>query len=107
MTVITPGVDATLKSDNAEGQLLELAAFFRFNEQLTTTNPTNRIGVSVNCNLSTFTSNITFSLTAQPGINSIGQPITSASVYLQNTGFTPGVDGTFKSTTPEAYFWNW
>lgn len=103
MTAITPGNNGTLKSDSAEGQLLELAAFIRFAEQLATTNPTNRNAVTVAYNLQTFTANLTFTIPAIPGINANGQSIITASAYLINTNFNVGTAGTFKSTTPEAY----
>jgi hypothetical protein len=104
MSQVTPGSGATLKADSLEGQLLELASFLKKAEQTPAQNPNARNFIGITCNFSTLVASITFSLPASPGINSSGQLITTATPYLQNTGFTAGSGGTFLSPTPEGYF---
>jgi hypothetical protein len=103
MTVITPGNGATLLSNTLEGQMLEIATFLKLAEQSPAKNPNSRNFIGITCNFSTLIANITFSLPAAPGINNVGQLLTTATPYLQTTGFNPGSGGTFTSETPEAY----
>lgn len=103
MGAITPGSGATIKSGTAEGQLIETIAFIKSQEQLASRNPKGSNAVQMSFNLGTLQASLSFTMPAQPGINTLGQPITTADIYLQNTGFIPGTGGTFVSTTPEAY----
>jgi hypothetical protein len=103
MTQTTPGTGATLKANTIEGQLLELVTFLKLAEQTPAKNPNSRNFIGIVINSGTLIANISFSIPATPGINSSGQLITTATTYLQNTGFTPGTGGTFLSTSPEAY----
>jgi hypothetical protein len=104
MTAIIPGSGASISAATLEGQLLELAVFLKIAEQSPSKNPNSRNFIGITFNLSTLIASITFSLPASPGVNSSGQLLTTATPYLQNTGFTPGSGGTFLSANPEAYF---
>jgi hypothetical protein len=104
MTAITLSSGGTLKSDNAENQLLELATFIKLTEQTPAKNPTNSNNLQITYNAQTLLVTINYSMPAVSGINTSGQPITTAANYLINTGFESGSDGTFKSTSPESYF---
>lgn len=103
MALITPG-SGTLKSATAEDQLLELATYIKNLEQQPSKNPSATNKITITHNLTSLQATITFSLPAKPGINNLGQPITTADNYLQNTGFTNDGSGTFKSDKPENYF---
>lgn len=103
MTVVTPGSQATLKASKAESQLLELLTYIKLMELQPSKNPDNKSNVSINYNLGTQLANMTFSIDAIPEINNLGQMVSVAKPYLQNTNFTSGSGGTFVSSTPEAY----
>ncbi len=103
MTGITPGVGATILSDSAEGQLLEVVALIKNHEKVPSKNPTNATRVSCSFNLGGGVANISFQIPATPVINETGQVVQNAATYLQNTSFAAGDGGTFKSTTIEAY----
>jgi hypothetical protein len=102
MTEITPGTDGTLKTDTAEGQLLELFTYLQLAEANAVKNPNGRNFISGTYNIDTLVFSGSFSLpvlfTTLAGQISIG-----ATEYLTNPGFDAGSGGTFTSDNPAQY----
>lgn len=103
MASITPGTSGTIKSTKIESHLLEIITFAKAQELDTSKNPAppkNYIqgytftDTLFRCNLSIPSNRIT---------NEIGEPTFSTADYLSGVTFTPGTDGTFKSTNFAAY----
>lgn len=107
VTLINIGSDSnsTLKAESVEGQLLEICTFIKDAERTTTKNPENRNSItSFSCNFITKVANIGFTFPLSQGINSNGQPISTATNYLVNTGFVGATEGTLLSNSPEKVF---
>jgi hypothetical protein len=104
MVAITLGTGGTFKSPTAEGHLLEICTYLQNQERSNISNSTNKDYVQISFNLNDMTTGISFALPAEQTINETGQIITTASDYLQNITFSPGTNGTFKSSTLSQYF---
>jgi hypothetical protein len=104
MTAIIPGTGATIESDSAEQQLLDIITLIKGWEKVPSKNPSN--ASTINCSLAygSGLANISFQIPATPSIDGAGNQVMNVLSYLINTGFTPGTGGLFKSTSPEAYF---
>lgn len=103
MATITPGTTGTFTSTTAEGQALEALIFLQLRELTPLANPTSEDRITATIDTDTKTLSGSYRLPATQAINSQGQLVISAQPYLNGGAFTPGQNGTFKSTTIEAY----
>ncbi|OLP19816.1 hypothetical protein BST81_03540 [Leptolyngbya sp. 'hensonii'] len=103
MATITPGTGGTFKSVTAEGQAIEALIYLQDRENTTTANPNgeDRLDGNFDTDLRTFSGQ--FRIPASQSINGSGQLVIQAVPYLNGGAFTPGSDGTFKSTAIEAF----
>ncbi len=104
MATITVDSSNIFKSLTAESHLLEICTYLQNKERNVTSNPTGRDYIQISYNLNEMVTAISFAIPAEQSIDSSGQVLTTASEYLQGITFTPGTEGTFKSTTLNQYF---
>ena len=105
MARVIPGTNGTIKALTIEGQLQEICMYLRLGQSSSTNNP-NQIEnvVSVSHSPDTLSFGASFSFGVNQLINNTGQITYSAVDYLTGLTFTPGENGTFKSTTAAGYF---
>lgn len=103
MATIVTGESGTLKAITLEGQLQEAAILLQLLEATPANNPEqiDRVSVSHDPDANIFTSS--FSFPVNQNINELGHINYSAFDYLVNINFSPGIGGTFKSTTLTGY----
>ena len=99
MTRITRGSDSTLRSQNAEGQILELLTILQKLEK----EKAAEDRVQITYNINNFSVSGSFSIPAIQQISSSGQLVISAFEYIKDIAFDPGNGGTFKSATATQY----
>ena len=99
MAIITPNTNGTLKSNTAEGQLIELLIYLQKAEKVTNIFDY----IQVNLNLNTFTFTGSFSIPVEQEIGSSGEIYITAQEYIANLNFQTGYGGTFNSETSAQY----
>jgi hypothetical protein len=103
LAIITPATDGTLKSATAEGQLQEIMTLLTVSQGIAEQNPSEYAYIQATHNQNSKTYSGTYRFDVSQEVSGDGSLTLNVIPYLTGTGFTPGSDGTFKSTTPEAY----
>ena len=104
MAKIDIGTDGTLKSDAAEGKLQELCTLLQMGEFNLESNPTGIDNIVGNHFQNTETFSTTFTIPVEQTISADGHVVYATLDYLNAFPFSPGTNGTFKSTTCAGYF---
>lgn len=104
MSFVVAGSGGTIKSETAEGQLLEILNFLRLQEKISDKNPQGVNNVEGSFSIVSDGFSGSFDLPISFSLNSSGQPIISVPEYLTGVSFIPGNGGTFKSNTAAGYF---
>lgn len=103
MATITPGTGGTIKQATIEGQVIETLTLLQLMESDTSKNSSARNAVTLNLNLNTNEFVASFVIPVVQSFNTDGSIKLAAQIYLTGVTFAAGSDGTYKSTTLEAY----
>lgn len=103
MATITPGNGAIFTSTTAEGQCLEALIYLQGREANSLANPAGEDRINGSFSIDTLVFEGEYRLTANQSITLTGQLSIAVQSYLDGGSFSPGTEGTFKSSTIESY----
>lgn len=103
MANVTPGTGGTIKSSKVEAHLLEIITFGKEQELNTAKNPAPPKNYIQGYTYTDTLFRCNLSIPVNRTTNASGDSVFTVPDYLSGVTFTPGTDGTFKSTNFAAY----